>query len=174
MSKTTARVLGTFALSSVVTLARARTQLQDVDPNDTFNCSCTDLSACLAEAAADPCTADEPPTYNQGLHIAAVFIILVASMLGAAVPLLSKHHPFFRIDPFILMLGKSAGECTHDIGLWRIPSFACIFFRRLPCALLVCANRYWRGTGCCPDTHAAASLAVADQSVLADLVQHRL
>ena len=113
MSKAAAaRLLGIFALSSVTTLARARVQMQDVNPDDNFNCSCTDLSACLAEAAAaaDPCTADELPTYNQGLHIAAGFIILVASMLGAAVPLLSKYHPFFRIDPFLLMLGKSAGE----------------------------------------------------------------
>lgn len=57
----------------------------------------------------DPCAADAIDDYNQPLHIAAVFIILAASMLGAGAPLLSKYGSRFRISPFHVCLGKCMG-----------------------------------------------------------------
>ena len=87
-----------------------------------MNCSCADLDSCnsalsqseAAAAAAEAnggCSTAELSTsdYNQGLHIAAVFIILFASCLGAAIPLLIKRYPNSRIDPFVVILGKCLG-----------------------------------------------------------------
>lgn len=85
-----------------------------------MNCSCADLDSCnsalsqseAAAAEADGgCSTAELSTadYDQGLHIAAVFIILFASCLGAAIPLLIKRNPNSRLDPFVVILGKCLG-----------------------------------------------------------------
>jgi zinc transporter 1/2/3 len=47
--------------------------------------------------------------YNQDLHIAALFIIFAASMLGSFAPLLGKYIPRFVIHPFIIVVGKCLG-----------------------------------------------------------------
>lgn len=57
-------------------------------------------------APADECSADPPSNYNLGLHIAAVFIIMLASGLGAFIPVISKVQPAFRISGKIITLGK--------------------------------------------------------------------
>lgn len=56
----------------------------------------------------DQCLAEAPSNYNLGLHIAAVFIIMLASGLGAFIPVISKVCPAFRISGKIITLGKFA------------------------------------------------------------------
>ena len=69
----------------------------------------------LADAAAlfDPASAcareDDGLVYNQGLHIAGVFIIFSASMIGVGAPVLGKYIPFCAVHPYLLVLGKCAG-----------------------------------------------------------------
>jgi hypothetical protein len=57
---------------------------------------------------ADPCAGDALGPYSLGLHVAAVFIVFVASALGTAFPLLGRSLKA-PIVPYILVLGKSAG-----------------------------------------------------------------
>jgi hypothetical protein len=60
----------------------------------------------MASAAPDDECASQPLTdYNMGLHIAAVFIILVASGLGAFIPVLAKVLPSFKVPGKIITLG---------------------------------------------------------------------
>jgi zinc transporter 1/2/3 len=68
----------------------------------------------LAGAAAtageeDPCAAVELPSYDKGLHIGAVFIILAVSTLGVLSTMLGKHCPALRLSGFTIALGKAAG-----------------------------------------------------------------
>lgn len=46
--------------------------------------------------------------YSLGLHIGAIFVVLLASVLGTLVPLLSKRISVLRIHPYVFALGKSA------------------------------------------------------------------
>ncbi|KAG2185663.1 hypothetical protein INT44_002456 [Umbelopsis vinacea] len=58
----------------------------------------------------DECSSEKPTNYNLGMHIAAVFIIMFASGLGAFIPVLSKAFPAFQISGKIITLGKFAGS----------------------------------------------------------------
>jgi zinc transporter 1/2/3 len=57
----------------------------------------------------DPCALVVPVDYNLGLHIAAVFIILVASAVGVAIPLLAKYIQRLGVPPYFVTIGKCAG-----------------------------------------------------------------
>ncbi|KAH9600429.1 hypothetical protein LSM04_009398 [Trypanosoma melophagium] len=50
--------------------------------------------------------ADGP--YSVGLHVAAIFIVLVVSFLGTFIPLAGKYVPVLKIHPFVFVLGKCA------------------------------------------------------------------
>ena len=64
------------------------------------DCGCT----------ADPCSATALAAgYNVNLHIAAIFIILVASFLGVAIPLVGKFAKRFALPEFGLAVGKFLG-----------------------------------------------------------------
>jgi solute carrier family 39 (zinc transporter), member 1/2/3 len=52
--------------------------------------------------------------YNLGMHIAAVFIIMFASGLGAFIPVLSKAFPAFKISGKIITLGKTTMKKSND------------------------------------------------------------
>lgn len=43
------------------------------------------------------------------MHIAAIFIVLIAASLGAAIPIFMKYHPGFNLDPFYIICGKCFG-----------------------------------------------------------------
>lgn len=61
----------------------------------------------MASAAPDDeCGSQPPADYNMSMHIAAVFIILVASGLGAFIPVLAKVLPSFKVPGKIITLGK--------------------------------------------------------------------
>ena len=84
--------------------------------NSTFQALSAAYDACGCPAAAadayayvDPCAVDTSIVYGQGLHIAAIFIVLIASSLGAGIPLLSKYHPGISLDPYVICLGKCMG-----------------------------------------------------------------
>ena len=62
-----------------------------------------------ANAAYDPCGVLQPPDWTLGLHIAAVFVVLIASTTGAGVPLLAKYHPGFDLNPIWIIIGKCMG-----------------------------------------------------------------
>ena len=58
----------------------------------------------------DPCTTSSLVSYNMGLHIAAIFIILAASGIGVAIPLLAQHaRTCWGPLQFAVILGKCAG-----------------------------------------------------------------
>lgn len=57
-------------------------------------------------ALEDECSSQPPADYNMGMHIAAVFIILVASGLGAFIPVLAKVLPSFKVPGKLITLGK--------------------------------------------------------------------
>lgn len=46
--------------------------------------------------------------YSFPLHIGAIFLILFASLLGTAMPILSKYVSFIRKNPFFFTVGKTA------------------------------------------------------------------
>ena len=60
-------------------------------------------------AANDPCAILQPPDWSIGLHVAAVFVVLIASSTGALIPILAKYHPGFDIDPYYIIIGKCMG-----------------------------------------------------------------
>ena len=60
-------------------------------------------------AQNDPCAVFQPPDWSIGLHVAAVFVVLIASSVGACIPILAKYHPGFDIDPYYIILGKCMG-----------------------------------------------------------------
>ena len=58
----------------------------------------------------DPCVASGPNGYyDQPLNIAAVFIILLASLLGTIAPLFFQRHPRYLRYPFVIIIGKHIG-----------------------------------------------------------------
>ena len=63
----------------------------------------------LYAANNDPCSVLQPPDWSIGLHVAAVFVVLIASSMGAGIPILAKYHPGFALDPYWIMLGKCMG-----------------------------------------------------------------
>ena len=106
-----------------------------------MNCSCADLDSCnlaLSQSEADGrCSTVElaASDYNQDLHIAAVFVILCASCLGAAIPLLIKRNPDSRLDPFLVILGKCLGTGVV---------LAAAFIHMLSPASTSLASPYWK------------------------------
>ena len=61
-------------------------------------------------SGGDPCTAASvAASYGQPLHVAAVFIVFLASMLGAGLPLLPRAFARRPVYPFALLLGKCTG-----------------------------------------------------------------
>jgi solute carrier family 39 (zinc transporter), member 1/2/3 len=57
----------------------------------------------------DPCQSENVGDYDMPLHIAAVFIILATSLLGAALPLINKI--FFKgpVGTYVITIGKCSG-----------------------------------------------------------------
>jgi zinc transporter 1/2/3 len=70
-----------------------------------------DLSAAYSACGCgvDPCAFAVSTGFDLGLHVAAVFIILIASSFGLFVPLASKCCHKILIPPFVILLGKCAG-----------------------------------------------------------------
>jgi solute carrier family 39 (zinc transporter), member 1/2/3 len=71
-------------------------------------------SADVAAPSADAGDADNDNvcstlegTYEVGLHVAAIFIILAASLIGTLIPLLGKRVPALRLHPYVYAVGKS-------------------------------------------------------------------
>ena len=62
-----------------------------------------------ASVSDDGCGYDGVNDYYQPLNIAAVFIILVASVLGTSIPLVAKHYPSMSRYPFVFIWGKHVG-----------------------------------------------------------------
>lgn len=65
------------------------------------------MAAC--GCGVDPCLAVAITNYDMPLHIAAVFIILAASLIGAVIPIIAKHVPKLRAFPFPIVVGKCVG-----------------------------------------------------------------
>jgi zinc transporter 1/2/3 len=57
----------------------------------------------------DPCYEVGVGEYDQSLHIAAIFIILVASAIGVALPLVPKYSKSLNSYPYFIIVGKCAG-----------------------------------------------------------------
>ncbi|ORC87081.1 cation transporter [Trypanosoma theileri] len=53
------------------------------------------------------CSGADGP-YSVGLHVAAIFIVLVVSFLGTLIPLAGKYVPVLRVHPFAFVIGKCA------------------------------------------------------------------
>jgi solute carrier family 39 (zinc transporter), member 1/2/3 len=65
--------------------------------------------ATQAEPEPDPCVYETPKEYTMSLHVGAIFVILVASALGAAIPLVGSHRSKLAVPPFVIVLGKCMG-----------------------------------------------------------------
>ena len=85
-------------------LALCNASLADVTQNYTDLLAAYDGCGC----GVDPCAADASGNYDLGLHIAAVFIILVASGLGVALPFMTRAIKA-GIVPYLIVLGKCMG-----------------------------------------------------------------
>jgi zinc transporter 1/2/3 len=57
----------------------------------------------------DPCAEAVPTDFDLSLHIASVFIILTASSLGVAFPLVAKYNKKLNVNHYSIILGKCAG-----------------------------------------------------------------
>jgi zinc transporter 1/2/3 len=57
---------------------------------------------------AEECSG-EPVVYDVGLHVMALFVTLVVSLAGAALPIASKHWEQLRVDAFVVAMGKCVG-----------------------------------------------------------------
>ncbi|RNE99161.1 cation transporter [Trypanosoma conorhini] len=53
------------------------------------------------------CSGEKGP-YSVGLHVAGVFVLLVASLVGTLIPLAGKYVPCLQLSPFMFVLGKCA------------------------------------------------------------------
>ena len=62
-----------------------------------------------ADASVVQCHASGVSDYDQPLNVAAVFIILAASLLGTSLPLLFKRYPRLLRWPFLIIIGKHIG-----------------------------------------------------------------
>lgn len=82
------------------TLVNLTSQITSLIENCTSVCSSIPSSECKSDLATD---------FNQGYHIGAIFVILVASALGSGIPVLSLHVPIFRVSPYLIILGKCMG-----------------------------------------------------------------
>eukprot|EP00047_Mylnosiga_fluctuans_P024608 m.164896 g.164896 ORF g.164896 m.164896 type:complete len:366 (-) comp9889_c0_seq2:259-1356(-) len=69
----------------------------------------------------DECASEEPPEYDRGFHIGAIFIILVTSLTGAVIPLVARHAGT-GISPIALACAKLFGAgvilATGLIHMW--------------------------------------------------------
>lgn len=52
---------------------------------------------------------EDRAAYDVGLHVIALFVTLGVSLLGAALPIASKHWEQLRVDAFIVVMGKCVG-----------------------------------------------------------------
>ncbi|CCW71602.1 unnamed protein product [Phytomonas sp. Hart1] len=46
--------------------------------------------------------------YSMFLHVSAIIIILVVSLFGTTLPLITKYIPFLRKNPFVFVVAKTA------------------------------------------------------------------
>lgn len=60
------------------------------------------------QEGAYPCVPEEI-SYDFGLHLGAIFAVLVASVAGVFSTLVGKHWSVLRLHPYIVMVGKTAG-----------------------------------------------------------------
>ncbi|EGC31000.1 hypothetical protein DICPUDRAFT_92877 [Dictyostelium purpureum] len=74
-----------------------------------FLISCTSVNAHGGHGGDGTCETESPHEYDKGLHIAAVFIILACSALGAIIPILSTNFKMFRIPDYCIAVGKAVG-----------------------------------------------------------------
>jgi solute carrier family 39 (zinc transporter), member 1/2/3 len=60
-------------------------------------------------SSADPCALSLPENYSAGIHVGAIFIILIASLTGSGAPLLAKRVPVLAANPHAVLFGKHIG-----------------------------------------------------------------
>ena len=97
----------------------------------------------------DPCAEVVPTNFDLSFHIASFFIILTASSLGVAFPLVAKYNKELNINHYSIILGKCAGtgvilacalvhmiqpsnaaltsECVPTVFNTEYPAFAYLF-----------------------------------------------
>lgn len=65
----------------------------------------------LSNASSDACAMQPVQDYDQSLNITAVFVVLLASVLGTVIPVIGKHRPHMcgNVSPFVYIVGKHIG-----------------------------------------------------------------
>ena len=63
-----------------------------------------------AAAGADACAFAAVSDYTESLNVGAVFVILVASLVGTSIPLVSKRYPSLSRYPFVFIWGSTWGR----------------------------------------------------------------
>ena len=72
------------------------------------NAALRNLSSSARRLQGDPCAASGG-SHADALHIAAIFVVLVASAAGALIPLFSKHSTKYKISQYAIAVGKCTG-----------------------------------------------------------------
>ena len=77
---------------------------------DALNASLATLQASYDACGCgqDPC-ANVPVEFDKALHIGGIFVLLGASFVGVAVPLVGKRCQALQVPPFVLVVGKCVG-----------------------------------------------------------------
>jgi hypothetical protein len=72
--------------------------------NNTSSTSATDINDCFLTAG------EMTQSYNLTLHIISVFVILIVSLLGATISVVSTRVKRLHINPIIINTGKFFGS----------------------------------------------------------------
>ena len=57
----------------------------------------------------DPCSVVGTTDFDEGLHVASIFIVFAVSALGVAIPVMARQSKSLSVHPYWITLGKCAG-----------------------------------------------------------------
>ncbi|KEG06253.1 cation transporter [Trypanosoma grayi] len=63
------------------------------------------IAPAMSRNALGGCDAEEG-SYSVGLHVVAIFVLLIASFIGTMLPLLGNYVPCLQLHPFVVVTGK--------------------------------------------------------------------
>ncbi|KAJ2855719.1 hypothetical protein GGI22_004035, partial [Coemansia erecta] len=109
------RRLSALALLLIISthfLATASAQPASSSPASTSNAARARLArrhGAERDEEVTDCSASGVEDWNKGLHIGAIFIVMVVSGLGSFLPVVGRFVPALHIPPVVLTLGKFLG-----------------------------------------------------------------
>jgi solute carrier family 39 (zinc transporter), member 1/2/3 len=95
----------------------------------------------MSDSSADPCALSLPENYSAGIHVGAVFIILIASLVGSGAPLLAKRVPALAANPHAVVVGKHIGT-----GVLMALALVHLLVPALEALTNECLSTFWTST----------------------------